>query len=82
MVYDLEDTEQHLDEDDTLNEANTALLKALNQLKPSDKTLIMDFYSGDLSMKEIAKKYNLGSEQAARNKKCRIIKRLRKKILH
>lgn len=81
MVYDLEDRGQQIEEVSQFDETGKILLSALNQLKQGDRTLIVDFYSGNLSMKEIAEKYNLGSEQAARNKKCRIIKRLRKKIL-
>lgn len=82
MINDIKDTEQQTKEDNHFDNLNEVMLTALNQLKSRDKTLIMDFYSDNLSMKAIAEKFNLGSEQAARNKKCRIIKRLRKRILH
>lgn len=49
----------------------------LNELKTPCKEVLIDFYYKNFTMQEIAKKYKLGSEQAAKNRKYRCIKRLR-----
>lgn len=50
----------------------------INNLKTEDKETLIDFYWRKKTMKEIAVKLNLGSEQAARNKLYRIRERLKK----
>jgi len=53
----------------------------LNELKPPCKEVLIDFYYKNFTMQEIAKKYKLGSTQAAKNRKYRCIKRLRELFL-
>jgi len=49
---------------------------ALDKLDPDSKRLLIEFYYNNRSMKELMKIFNLGSEQAAKNKKLRSMKKL------
>jgi len=49
---------------------------ALDKLDPDSKRLLIEFYYNNRSMKELKKIFNLGSEQAAKNKKLRSLKKL------
>lgn len=71
-------SEELRDFDEHENETQTKTLKnRINNLKTEDKEAIIDFYWKKMTMKEIAAKNNLGSEQAARNKLYRIRERLK-----
>lgn len=78
MHYDLRETLNNFEEaeDAQINE----LKKVINNLKTEDKETLIDFYWEKMTMKEIAAKYELGSEQAARNKLYRIRERIKKKV--
>jgi len=71
-------SEEVNDFDNGENETQIKALKnMINNLKPEDKEAIIDFYWKKMTMKQIAVKNNLGSEQAARNKLYRIRERLK-----
>jgi len=78
MPYDISDTLKDFDEVEDVQISE--LKEVINNLKTEDKQTLIDFYWEKMTMKEIAAKYNLGSEQAARNKLYRIRERLKKKI--
>jgi len=66
-------------EDADLEDEQVKMLKeVITNLKDKDKGPLIDFYWKKMSMREIAAKYNLGSEQAAKNKLYRIRERLKK----
>lgn len=50
--------------------------RALEQIGESCKSLLQNFYFEKMSMSDIASKYGLGSEEAARNKKYRCMQKL------
>lgn len=50
--------------------------RALEQIGESCKSLLQNFYFEKMSMSDIALKYDLGSEEAARNKKYRCMQKL------
>lgn len=52
------------------------LRRLIDQLGQDCQVLLLDFYFNKLSMVEIMKKFGLGSEQAAKNKKYRCMKEL------
>jgi len=78
VLYNIKEEDEEVDYD----ELRTGELKhVLNELKPPCKEVLVDFYYKNLSMLQLAKKYNLGSEQAAKNRKYRCIKKLRELFL-
>ncbi len=78
VLYNLKEEEEVLDYDEVHMKA---LKLVLNELKPPCKEVLVDFYYKNFTMHEIAQKYNLGSEQAAKNRKYRCIKKLRELFL-
>jgi len=82
--YNLNDKLANFEETEVENGQIKILKKAIDSLKTEDKETLIDFYWKKMTMKEIATKNNLGSEQAARNKLYRIRERLKKyfKILN
>ncbi len=67
--------EEEVDEADS-EQKGTILRKLINQLGSGCKDILIDYYYARHSMKEIMIKFGLGSEQAAKNKKYRCMKRL------
>ena len=57
-------------------EASAALQELLARTGDGCRSLLTGFYFGERSMKELADAHGLGSEQAARNKKSRCLKKL------
>ena len=55
---------------------NQLLLKIMHGLKNDCQKILKEFYYNRKSMDELAKKFRLGSPQAAKNKKSRCLKRL------
>ena len=59
-----------------LNEEKRAMLELINQLGGDCKTLLTYFYYERLEMKEIAFRMNFASDQVARNKKVKCLRKL------
>jgi len=77
MVYDLSNTLADAIESEAPDSRVRVVLKVLDQLKPEEKLVLFDYYWKGLSMTEIAGKYNFKNAQNARNKKSKILKKLR-----
>jgi len=78
VLYNLNEESINFEIDETESTQIKELKKLIENLKPEDKETITDFYYKRMTMKQIATKNNLGSEQAARNKLYRIRERLKK----
>jgi len=78
VLYNVQEELINFDNADIESPQIKTLKKLINNLKPEDKETITDFYYKKMTMKQIAAKNNLASEQAARNKLYRIRERLKK----
>jgi len=78
VTYNLNGAITSFEDVDTEYDKNEILIEIINNLKTEDKETLIDFYWKKMTMREIAAKNNLGSEQAARNKLYRIRERLKK----
>jgi len=74
VLYNMKEESDDSEYDEVLIEE---LKLILNKMKPPCKEVLVDFYYKNFTMQEIANKYNLGSEQAAKNRKYRCLKRLK-----
>ncbi len=61
-------------------EQRELLKEAIRRLKKDCEKILTDFYYHNISMRQIALSFQLGSEQAARNKKYRCLKYLMKTL--
>jgi len=77
VPYDLTDGADYDELEAEDNQIKT-LKTVIDSLKQEDKETLIDFYWKKMTMKEIAAKNGLGSEQAARNKLYRVRERLKK----
>ena len=77
LTEDLSDTLRVENELEELEERMKIVLEVLEQLKPKNKTFIIDAITSGMSMKDLAKKYNLKNAQIARNKKNKILNKIR-----
>lgn len=77
MVYDLSNMRADLMENEALELRIQVVLKVLDQLNAEENAILFDYYWEGLSMSAIAEKYNFKNAQNARNKKSKILKKLR-----
>lgn len=66
----------NFDEDSIIQNSQTTIREVLDHIGGTCKNVLLDFYFKKLSMREIAESYKLGSEEAAKNKKYRCLKKL------
>lgn len=78
VLYNIQQESNNLENDDIESQQIKTLKKLISNLNKEDKETIIDFYYKKMTMKQIAAKNNLASEQAARNKLYRIRERLKK----
>lgn len=78
VPYNISSTPFDFEDTDFEDEQLKVLKEVITNLKDKDKGPLIDFYWKKMSMKEIAVKYDLGSDQAAKNKLYRIRERLKK----
>lgn len=78
VSFNLNDTLNNFEDVEIENNQIKKLKQIFNKLKTEDKETLVDFYWKKMTMKEIAFKNKLGSEQAARNKLYRIREKLKK----
>lgn len=57
-------------------DARRNIYKAMDQLNPDCKKILIEFYFNNRSMKALQSMFELGSEQAAKNKKMRCLKKI------
>ncbi len=70
---------EHLEDIDG-DERSHTIAKLLGSLGEDCRDILLHFYFERMSMREIARKMNLSSEQVAKNKKSNCMKNLKKKI--
>lgn len=78
VPYNISSTPLDFEDTDFEDEQLKVLKEVITNLKDKDKGPLIDFYWKKMTMKEIAVKYDLGSDQAAKNKLYRIRERLKK----
>jgi len=72
-----EDTLKDVKNDEEPHPKMKIVLNAIEQLTHSEYIFLMDVILSGMCMKELAKKYNLKNAQIARNKKSKILNKLR-----
>jgi len=76
-VYDLTNTIADVIENEAFELRIQVVLKVVDQLSAEEKAILYDYYWKGLSMTEIAEKHNFKNGQNARNKKSKILKKVR-----
>jgi len=80
MNDDLKDILADIEIDEEPSDKTKVVLKVLEKLNQADTAFLMDALVSGMGMEEIAKKYKLKNAQIARNKKCKIIRKIRKNL--
>lgn len=66
----------NFNEESVTEDTRLTVKEALNQIDNGCRKVLLDFYFKKLTMAQIAELYGLGSEEAAKNKKYRCLKKL------